>query len=649
MIPRAKATVCVPMDEIMKVVKNSKRKLTGVKLVRSFGLVCAVAFSWSMTLLQPASADEMQWRHGISLMGDLKYQPSFKHFDYVNPNAPKGGLVRLAANGTFDNFNLAVAGVKGQLGAGIGLLYNSLLSSSLDEVSTAYGELAEGLSFPDDVSSVTYRLRANAKWHDNTPITPDDVIFSFEALKANSPQYAAYYAHVTKAEKTSERDITFTFDQPGNRELPQIVGQFPVLPKHWWTGKDANGKPRSITETTLEPPLGSGPYRIKNFANGRSISFERVKDYWGQDLPTAIGTNNFDEMRYEYFRDSTVQLEGLKGDQYDFRLENSSKNWATAYDFPAVKDGRIVREEFAERASGRMQGFAMNLRREKFKDQRVRRALNLAFDFEEMNKTVFFGTYKRIGSYFEGTELASTGMPDGLEKEILESVKDKIPASVFSTPYANPVNGTPQAVRDNLKEADRLLRDAGYSVKDGKRVNSKGEPFVIELLADDPTFERILLFWKPSLEKLGLTVTVRVVDPAQYENRMRDFDFDITTDLWGQSLSPGNEQREFWGTDAATQKGSRNTIGIADAGIDALIDRIAFAKTRAELVAATHALDRVLLAHDFIVPQWTYGFSRTARWNRFSHPDKMPDYGASAFPTIWWYDEAKAKETAAKN
>lgn len=615
-------------------------------MIRRFIAFLFLVFGFIPTL---ALSADLQWRHALSLMGEPKYKSDFKHFDYVNPQAPKTGVVRMAATGAFDNFNLAVAGVKGQLGAGIGLLYNTLLTRSLDEVSTAYGDLAEAVAYPDDVTHVVYRLRANAKWHDGTPITPDDVIFSFDALKANSPQYAAYYAHVTKAEKTAEREITFRFDQPGNRELPQIIGEFPILPKHWWSAKDAAGKQRSIAETTLEAPLGSGPYRLKAFSPGRSITYERVKDYWGADLPTSVGTNNFDEMRYEYFRDSTVQLEGLKGDQYDFRLENSAKNWATAYEFPAVKDGRVVREEFAERATGRMQGFAINLRRDKFKDQRVRRALNLAFDFEEMNKTVFFGAYKRIGSYFEGTELASSALPQGLEKEILESVKDKVPASVFTTPYKNPVNGGPQAVRDNLKEADRLLREAGYPVKDGKRVNAKGEPFIIELLADDPTFERILLFWKPSLEKLGLTVTVRVVDPAQYENRMRDFDFDITTDLWGQSLSPGNEQREFWGTEAAAQKGSRNTMGIADKAIDALIDRIAFAKSRDELVAATRALDRVLLSYEFIVPQWTYGFSRTARWNRFSHPEKMPEYGASAFPTIWWYNEAKAKETAAKN
>jgi len=614
--------------------------------VRRLGLGIVVALVLSGSFLLPVKADDTKWRHAVSLMGEPQYPADFKYFDYVNPNAPKGGTVRLAANGTFDNFNLVVAGVKGQLAAGIGSVYETLLSNSLDEVSTAYGLLAEGLTFPADFASVTYRLRANAKWHDGQPVTPDDVIFSFNALKANSPQYAFYFEHVAKAEKTGEHDVTFTFDAPGNRELPQIIGQFPVLPKHWWDANGADGKPRNITETSLEPSLGSGPYRVKSFNAGRNIVLERVPDYWGKELPINIGTNNFDEMRFEYFRDTTVQLEGLKGDAYDFRLENSAKNWATAYDFPAVKDGRVVREEFAERASGRMQGFVMNVRRDKFKDQRVRRALNLAFDFEEMNKTVFFGAYKRIASFYEGTELAASGLPEGLEKDILDSVKDKIPESVFTTPYQNPVNGNPQSVRDNLKEADRLLKEAGWEIKSGKRINMKtNEPLAIELLANDPTFERILLFWKPSLERLGLVVNVRVVDPSQYEERMRDFDYDITTELWGQSLSPGNEQREFWGSAAADVKGSRNTIGIKDAGIDALIDRVIFAKSREELIAATHALDRVLLAHDYVVPQWTYGFSRTARWNRFSHPDKMPEYGASAFPTIWWYDADKAAKT----
>ena len=338
-------------------------------------------------------------------------------------------------------------------------------------------------------------------------------------------------------------------------------------------------------------------------------------------------------------------LEALKGDQYDFRVENSAKNWATGYDFPAVKDGRVIREEFAERASGRMQAFAFNLRRDKFKDQRVRRAFNLAFDFEEMNKQIFYGQYQRINSFFEGTELASKGLPEGKEKEILESLKDKVPASVFTTAFSNPVSGNPTAVRDNLREADRLLKEAGWEIKGGKRVNAKGEPLTVEFLGYDPTLERYVLFYKPALERLGIGVSLRIVDPSQYENRLRDTDFDVITDLWGQSLSPGNEQREFWGSEAAGRPGSRNSMGIKDPAIDALIDKIIFAKDREDLVAATKALDRVLLAHDFVVPQWTYPYTRTARWNRFGRPAQMPKYNAPAFPTIWWFDKELAGKT----
>ena len=334
----------------------------------------------------------------------------------------------MARQGTFDNFNLVVAGVKGQIEGGVALVYETLTEPALDEVSTAYGLLAEAVRHPADFSSVTYRLRAEARWQDGKPVTPEDVIFSFDAFKANSPQHAFYYAHVIKAEKTGEREVTFTFDQPGNRELPQIVGQLTVLPKHWWEGTAPNGRKRDITQTTLEPPLGSGPYRLKSFDAQRNATYERVKDYWGKDIPVQVGTNNFDEIRFEYYRDSTVLLEAFKGDQYDFRIENSAKNWATGYDFPAVKDGRVVREEFAERAIGRMQAFVFNLRRAKFKDPRVRRAFNLAFDFEEMNKQIFYGQYERIKSYFDGTELASSGLPEGKEKEILESVRDKVPA-----------------------------------------------------------------------------------------------------------------------------------------------------------------------------------------------------------------------------
>lgn len=610
------------------------------------GLVLALAMTFASA---PSPAQTNDWVHALALMGEPSYKPGFKHFNYVNPDAPKGGAARLGRQGGFDNFNPVVAGVKGQLDGGVFFIYETLTIQSYDEVSTAYGLLAEAMKHPADFSSVTYRLRAEARWHDGKPVTPEDVIFSFDAFKKNSPSYAFYWAHVVKAEKTGERDVTFTFDQPGNRELPQIVGQLNVLPKHWWTGKDANGRPRDITQTTLEKPLGSGPYRLRQFDAQRATTYERVPDYWGAKLPVRVGQNNFNELRFEYFRDSTVMFEAFKGDQVDFRFENSAKNWATGYDFPATKDGRVIREEFPERAVGRMQAFVFNLRREKFKDPRVRRAFNYAFDFEDMNKTIFFGQYERIGSYFSGTELASSGLPEGLEKEMLQPFAADLPPDLFTKAYTNPKGGTPEASRDNLREADRLLRDAGWTIKDGKRVNAKGERLTVDFLVEDPTSERYILFYKPGLDRLGIGVTLRVADAAQYENRIRDFDFDITNEVWGQSLSPGNEQRDYWGSQAADRPGSRNIGGIRDKVVDALIDKVIFAQTRDELVAATRALDRVLLWRDYVVPQWSYYKTRTARWDRFAMPATMPLYQSPAFPTIWWFDEARAKKTGGRH
>jgi microcin C transport system substrate-binding protein len=604
----------------------------------------------SPALAQTAATDERTWRHGLSLFGDLKYPPGFKQFDYVNPNAPKGGAVRQIAFGTYDNLNLVVAGVKGTLAAGVENVFDTLMVSSLDEVSAEYGLLAEAVSYPDDHSAVTYRLRANAKWHDGKPVTPEDVIFSFEAFKKYSPQLSAYYRHVVKAEKTGERDITFTFDGPGNRELPQIVGQINVLPKHWWEGTDKSGQKRDVGATTLEPLLGCGAYRIKEFVPGRTIVYERVKDYWGEKLPVNVGRDNFDELRFEYFRDSTVAIEAFKADAVDWRSENSAKNWATAYDFPAVREKRVLLEEFPIRNFGIMQAFAFNIRRDKFQDPRVRRAFNYAFDFEEMNKQIFFGQYKRIASYFEGTELAATGLPQGEELAILETVRDKVPPEVFTQEFKNPVGGNPENVRANLREAVRLLKDAGYEVRNQKLVNAKGgEPFTVEFLASDPASERFILFYKPSLDRLGLTVSVRTVDDAQYENRVRQWDFDVITSSWGESLSPGNEQRGFWGSQAADQPGSRNLIGIKNPAVDAMIERVIFAKSRVELVAATKALDRVLLWNHYVVPQWTYGKVRSARWDRFGRPEKLPEYGMSAFPTIWWWDAAKAAKVGSRS
>ena len=611
----------------------------------AFAALAPALGSTGLCLTGPAAAQtptgEPAWRHALSLFGDIKYPADFKRFDYVNPDAPKGGLARQISLGTFDNFNIAVAGVKGSIAPAAALIYETLMERSRDEVATEYGLLAEAAMHPDDFAWVTYRLRKEARWHDGKPVTPEDVIFSIEVLKKYSPMYASYYRHVGKVEKTGEREIKFTFDSPGNRELPHIVGELLVLPKHYWEGTDSEGRKRDISATTLEPPLGSGPYRIKDFVAGRSVRLERVKDYWGANLPVQVGQNNFDELRFEFFRDNIVALEAFKADQADWIAENSAKQWATAYDFPAVSEKRVVREEFPINDSGRMQAFTLNLRREQFKDARLRRAFNYAFDFEEMNKQLFYGQYKRINSYFDGTELACSGLPEAKELAILETVRDKVPPEVFTTPYQNPVGGNPEAVRANLREAAKLLKEAGYEIKDRKLVNAAGKPVTVEILVEDPSAERIVLFYKPSLERIGVTASIRVVDNAQYENRLRSFDYDIIIDQWPESLSPGNEQREYWGSQAADQPGSRNAIGIKNPAIDALIDKVIFAKDRAELVAATRALDRVLLWNFYVVPQFTYGFSRYALWDRFGHAE-LPKYARSGLPSLWWFDAEKA-------
>jgi microcin C transport system substrate-binding protein len=615
----------------------NRRSLLGSTL-----LTVAALLKWPRPI-GAAWAEDKNWRHGVSLFGDLKYPAGFRHFDYVNAGAPKGGAAREAASGTFDNLNGVVAGVKGSLVTSIDLIYETLLASSLDEISSGYGLLAEAISFPADFSSVTYRLREQAKWHDGTPVTPDDVIFSFEAVKKYAPQLSAYYRHVTKAEKTGDREVTFTADASGNRELARIIGELTVLPKKWWEGADQNGKKRNIGETTLEPPLGSGPYRIKDFSPGRHIVYERVKGHWSSSLNVNVGLNNFDELHYEYFRDTTAALEAFKADIVDWRTENSANDWATAYDFPAVSDKRVLLEEFPIRNIGIMQAFAFNIRREKFQHPLVRLAFNYAFNFEQMNREIFFDQYKRSASYFAGTELAATGLPAGRELELLAAVRDKIPPDVFTKPYTNPVNGNPEAVRNNLREAIRLLKQAGHEVRDQQLVNVKtGEPYAIEMLTDDPSFQRVFLFYKPSLDRLGIATTVRTVDEVQYQNRLRSWDFDIITAVWPQTLTPGNELHGYFGSRAAEESGSRNRIGIKNPAVDAMIDRIVFAKNRADLEAAARALDRILLWNHYVVPQWYYDKARTARWDRFGHPDPMAKFGMAAFPTVWWWDVQKA-------
>ncbi len=586
------------------------------------------------------NAQEQKWQQGLSLFGELKYKPGFKNFDYVNVNAPKGGTLRMGSIGTFDSLNPFI--IKGRAASLAGLIYDSLLTSSADEPSSYYGLLAEAVTFPDDYSSVTYRLRREARWNDGKPVTVEDVIFSLETLKKGHPRYAYYYADIDRAEKTDDHEVTFYFKKSGNRELPQITGELTILPKHYWEGTDENGKKRDFFSSTLVPPLGSGPYRIGKVVAGRNITVERVKDYWGKDLPVNVGKNNLDVLRSDYFRDDTVALEAFKGGQFDVRFENSAKNWATAYKVKSVTDGDIIKSQLVTKNPERMQAFIFNIRRDKFADVRVRQAFNLAFDYEWANKNLFFDQYTRVSSFFEGSELAARGLPLGRELEILEELRSEIPAQVFTEVYKNPVNGSPALVRGNLRKARNLLEEAGWKIKDRVLVNTKtGKKMELEVLLVSPAFERIVLPYKKSLERLGITIRVRTVDVSQYQNRVDSFDFDMIVGGWGQALSPGNEQRNYWGSETADRKGSRNLVGIKNPAVDKLIDKLIYAKDRSELVSVTRALDRVLLWNRFVVPQWYSKGARLARWNRFGFPAKTPEYRIS-FPDIWWFDEVKA-------
>jgi microcin C transport system substrate-binding protein len=575
--------------------------------------------------------------HGIAMHGDLAYSADFEHFAYTNPNAPKGGTLTLSALGSFDSFNPFI--IKGQPAASVGLIYETLTVRSLDEPFSEYGLLAESMEMPEDRSWVAFNLRENARWHDGEPVTVDDVIWSLETLKEKgSPFYRFYYQNVTKAEAAGERRVKMTFDGTVNRELPLIVGQMPILPKHYYEG-------RTFDETTLEPPVGSGPYKIKSFEPGRRIVYERVEDYWGWDIPVNRGRYNFDEVRYEYFRDANVALEGLKAGVYDIRVENSSKNWATGYTGPAIDAGMIVKEEIAREAGTGMQSFAFNLRKTKFQDPKVRQALAYAFDFEWTNKNLFYGQYARTDSFFENSELASSGLPDEAELALLEPLRDQIPPEVFTETYQPPSTDGSGNNRRNLRTALNLLKEAGWTVQDGKLANEAGENLDFEVLLVSPLFERITAPVIKNMERLGITVTMRTIDPAQYQNRLEKFDFDVVVGSWGQSLSPGNEQRDFWGTEAASREGSRNLVGIADPAIDTLIDHVIQAESREALVTATRALDRVLLWNHFVIPQWHSAVDRYAYWDKFERPETDPKYGIDQF--AWWVDSGKESEVVA--
>lgn len=597
----------------------------------------------------PGQTQPAKRHHALSLIGEPRFGPDFKHFDWVNPNAPKGGQVRMWAEGSFDNLNSFT--IAGEAAAELDNIYDALMSSSPDEPTAEYGLIAEWVSFPADYSSVTFGLRSIARFHDGRPVTPEDVIFSLEAQKKANPRALHYYKNVVRGEKTGERQVTFHFDVKGNRELPQIVGGLTVIPKHYWEGKSDRGEPRDLTKSTLEIPLGSGPYRIKDVDRGRSISYERVADWWAKDLPVTRGQWNFDQLRIEYYRERTAAFEAFKSGQIDYWPENSAKSWATEYDFPAVKRGLVKLDRLESKRVAGMQAFIFNIRKPQFQDVRVRRAFNLAFNFEAINEQLLYSMYLRSSSFFENSELKATGLPQGRELELLrEAEKDGgggIPPEVFTTEYKSPVGGSDSVHRRNLAEASKLLRESGWNLQGTQLKNAAGQPLAVEILLNSPTFERHALRFIDDLKKLGVTASVRTIDSAQYTRRVRAYDFEMVVSSYGQSISPGNEQRVYWSSEAAGQEGTRNYIGIRNKAIDKLIDKVIFAKDRPELVAATRALDRVLIWNHYLVPQWYYPFDRMATWDKFGRPGKLPSQLPS-FDRVWWFDEARAKDLAAK-
>jgi microcin C transport system substrate-binding protein len=605
--------------------------------LRKSWVVATVLLAGAGTAL--AQDAEAEWRTTSSLIQTEPPAEEFTRYSYVNPDAPKGGTLNSAAFGTFDSFNPFI--VRGTPAAGLGqfggLLWDTLMQQSPDEAGTSHALIAEAFTYPDDYSSAIYRLNPDARWHDGEPITAEDVVWSFEKLKEISPAYSRYYANVTEAVAISEREVEFTFDQTGNRELPHIMGDLAVLPKHWWEGENARGQKRNIANPTLEAPLGSGPYRIASFDPGSRIVWERVEDYWGAEEPVNIGRNNFDRMTYTYFQDDNAEfLAFTRGGFEDIRQETSTRRWAVEYNFPAFERGDVIKREFISGGIQHMQAFAFNMRQPRFQDRRVRQALTLAYNFEEQNRLQFFEMNERFSSYFERSELASSGVPEGQELEMLEAHRDALPPELFTEEFKLPVFDTPQAQRDNLREAVRLFDEAGWAIQGGRMVNKQsGEQFRIEFLGSSPTSEIITGGYIANLRRLGIDATLRIVDTSQYIQRYQAFEFDAVTARFPQSESPGNEQRDYWSTQAADAEGSRNVPGIKDPVVDALIDKIIYAADREELVAATRALDRVLLWNYYTVPQYFQPTMRYAYWNKFGIPEKQPEY-SGIDPQSWW-------------
>jgi microcin C transport system substrate-binding protein len=572
--------------------------------------------------------------HGIALQGNPKYGQNFQYFDYVNPDAPKGGEARFAAIGSFDTFN--PFNIKGQVATDIGRLFETRLISSADEPFSEYGLIAESLEVPDSRNWVIFNLRSHARFHDGSPVTADDVLFSFEILKEKgNPIYQIYYANVSKVEKLNERQVKFIFSSGGSRELPLTLGQMPILSKKYWANRD-------FETTTLDIPIGSGPYKVESFEPGRFIIFKRDEHYWGSDLPVNRGLNNIDRLRYDYYRDATVALEAFKSGSYDLRVENVAKQWATGYHFPAPTRCLLKQEVFRNQLPSGMQGFAYNLRRSLFKDKRVRQALTYAFDFDWSNRNLFFSQYTRTRSYFDNSELAAHGQPSADELAVLEPLRNELPPEVFTAAYTPPTAIDNHELRTNLQKALKLLQEADWVFRDRKLVNARTlEPFRFELLITEPIWERIALPFARNLERLGIEMKVRLVDPAQYINRERSLDFDMIVGSWAQSLSPGNEQRDFWSSASADRIGSRNIVGLKNPAVDYLVDLVSTAPDRMSLITRVRALDRALQWSYLVIPHWYFPGTRIAFWDKFGYPKVVPTQGVQL--DTWWIDPTKDK------
>ena len=608
----------------------------------------AVVLAVATLVAAPPAGAESTISHATAIRETPRYPPGFPHYGHADPNAPKGGTVRQASVGsTYDSLNPFI--VKGNAAAGVGLLFDTLTEDSPDEATASYGLLAEWIEVADDGSWTTFWLRPEARFSDGSPVTPEDVAFSLEILKTRGhPFYRGYYEDVRAAEPVEgdtpsgrRRGVRFVFGEGVNQELPSILGQLQVLSKADWEGRD-------FSETTLDPPLGSGPYVIEegSIDPGRSIVYRRNPDYWARDLAVNVGRYNFDRIRYDYYRDATVAVEALKAGEYDFRRETSSKRWATGYDGPALEAGMLRQELLVHRRPAGMQSFVFNTRRPMFADARVREALAFAFDFEWTNRQLFYGQYERSPSFFSNSELASSGLPSPDELAILEPYRGRVPERVFTTAYEPPRTDGTGGIRRNLRTARTLLRDAGWTVRDGRLVEeSTGAAMEFEMLLVNPDFERVVLPFGKNLERLGVRMAVRTVDPAQYTRRVSDFDFDMVVGSFGITLSPGNEQRDFWSSAAADLPGSRSLAGARDPVVDELVELVISAPGRKALIDRSRALDRVLLWSHYVIPNWHLNAFRIASWDIFGRPETRPAYGLGFYS--WWIDDAKAERVRA--